>query len=274
MSKPVLYTFGGSVWAAAPELAVAELYPDGAIDTKVVNLVQGENFSPSFIKLNPNATLPTLEADGKAYTSTKDVITYLVENASRPVKRGTSFIDVIHEDKLDPNFALLLSRNDDELKAKGAGLVSAFLAGRQDALHKFFASTEATPFKAFYEAKIAANGGLLGIYKGEAPDAAKEGFFKQSQAHYDTIAAFVNHDLPNYLPASGFIGGEEPGEDDFHLGAWMARIVLTLGAQTSEEAAQAVERSYGKPLPEKVAAYWRAWASRPSWKKVYAEGLY
>uniref|UniRef100_A0A0W0GBG9 GST N-terminal domain-containing protein n=1 Tax=Moniliophthora roreri TaxID=221103 RepID=A0A0W0GBG9_MONRR len=273
MSKPVLYTFSGSAWAAAPELAVAELYPDGAIDMKVVNLVRGENFNPSFIKLNPNATLPTLEADGKAYTTTKDVVAYLVENASRPVKRGTSLIDIIHEDRLDPNLALLLSRNDEELKAKGAELLSAYLSGRQDALNKFSASIEATPFKAFYEAKIAANDSVLSIYKSEAPDAAKEEFFKRSQVHFDTIAAFVNQDLPNYLPVSGFIGGEEPGEDDFHLGAWIARIVATLGAQTSEEATQAVERSYGKSLPEKVAVYWRVWVSRPSWKKVYAKGL-
>ncbi|ESK89657.1 hypothetical protein Moror_8597 [Moniliophthora roreri MCA 2997] len=210
---------------AASELAVAERYQDGAIDAKVINLY--------------SRTQITLEADGKAYTGTRDVIAYLVENASRLVKRGTYLIDVIHEDKLDPNFALLLSRNDEELKAKCAGLVSEFLSGP------------------FYDPKIAADSGLLAI----------------TEAHYDTIAAFVNQDLLNYLPASGFIGGEEPGEDVFHLGAWMARIVLTLGVQTSEEAAQAIEKSYGKPLPEKVA-YWRAWVSKPSWKKVYAEGLH
>ncbi|KAI3605233.1 hypothetical protein WG66_013146 [Moniliophthora roreri] len=216
---------------AASELAVAERYQDGAIDAKVINLV----FS---------------------YTGTRDIIAYLVENASRLVKRGTYLIDVIHEDKLDPNFALLLSRNDEELKAKGAGLVSELLSGP-------------TLFKAFYDPKIAADSGLLGIYNGEAADAAKEGFFKQLPR---PITIRLLH-LLNYLPASGFIGGEEPREDDFHLGAWIARIVLTLGVQTSEEAAQAVEKSYGKPLPEKVA-YWRAWVSKPSWKKVYAEGLH
>uniref|UniRef100_A0A0W0FWC0 Uncharacterized protein n=1 Tax=Moniliophthora roreri TaxID=221103 RepID=A0A0W0FWC0_MONRR len=173
-----------------------------------------------------------------------DIIAYLVENASRLVKRGTYLIDVIHEDKLDPNFALLLSRNDEELKAKGAGLVSELLSGP------------------FYDPKIAADSGLLGIYNGEAADAAKEGFFKQ-----------LPRPITIRLLRFGFIGGEEPREDDFHLGAWIARIVLTLGVQTSEEAAQAVEKSYGKPLPEKVA-YWRAWVSKPSWKKVYAEGLH
>ncbi|KAK7015877.1 hypothetical protein VNI00_019019 [Paramarasmius palmivorus] len=274
MSKPVLYTFGGSVWAAAPELAVAELYPEGSIDTKVINLLQGENFNPTFIKLNPNATLPTLEANGKAYTSTKDVIAYLVENASRPVKKGTKLIDIIHEDRLDPNFAFLLSRNEEELKAKGAGMVTAFLAGRQEALNKFSSTPEATAFKSFFESKLAANGGLLGIYKGEAPAAAKEGFFKQSQNHYDTIATFVNQELPRYLPESGFVGGDQPGEDDFHLGAWLARIAATLGAKQTEEGLEAFEKAYGKKLPEKVVKYWKTWAEQPSWKKVYTEGIH
>lgn len=59
---------------------------------------------------NPNATLPTLEADGKAYTSTTDVTAYLVQNAPKKVKAGNAdFIKEIHEDSIDPNFALLLA---------------------------------------------------------------------------------------------------------------------------------------------------------------------
>ena len=47
--------------------------------------------------------------DGKAYTSTKDVIAYLVEHAPKKVARGTAFIDKVHEDKFDPNAPLLLA---------------------------------------------------------------------------------------------------------------------------------------------------------------------
>ena len=47
--------------------------------------------------------------DGKAYISTKEVVSYLVENAPKKVARGTAFIDKIHEDKNDPNAPLLLS---------------------------------------------------------------------------------------------------------------------------------------------------------------------
>jgi len=267
----------------------AELYPAGAIDTKVVNLVEGENFAPSFLKLvcswsitiaadglnpaskNPDATLPTLEADGKVYTNTTDVIAYLVQNAPVKVKTGSSIIQTVHEDKYDPNFALLLSRNDNELSAKGGDLPGLFLAHREAALEKYSATPEAAPFKAFYDAKLAGNGGLLAIYQGKAPEEVKEGFFKQSQAHFANVTAFVFEVLPSHLTGSGFIGGEQPGEDDFHVGAWLTRIAATVGATSGDDALKAFEAAYGKPVPEKVAAYWNAWIVRSSWKKVYAE---
>lgn len=141
----MLYTFGASVWSAPPELAVyatlltyssfstylafsEELGWD--VNTEVVNLANGENFKPSFLKIvrfyhtilpsicslaitrkNPNATLPTLNANGKVYTTTADVISYLVQNAPKSVGKssGTGLIKRIHEDDVDPNFALLLS---------------------------------------------------------------------------------------------------------------------------------------------------------------------
>ena len=45
----------------------------------------------------------------KAYVSTKEVVSYLVDNAPKTVAKGTAFIDTIHEDKYDPNAPLLLS---------------------------------------------------------------------------------------------------------------------------------------------------------------------
>jgi glutathione S-transferase len=102
-----------------------------------VNLVEGENFAPSFIALNENATLPTLEAGGKVYTSTEDVTGYLVKNAPTKVKGGNSkLIQKIHEDKYDPNFALLFARDAAELAEKGAGFPKTFVQNRTCILHK------------------------------------------------------------------------------------------------------------------------------------------
>ena len=71
--------------------------------------MSGANFEPSFLKLNREATLPTLTAGSKVYTDTKSVVSYLNSIAPSPVAKPTSFTDLIHEDKYDPNFALLLA---------------------------------------------------------------------------------------------------------------------------------------------------------------------
>ncbi|KAF7436997.1 hypothetical protein PC9H_003831 [Pleurotus ostreatus] len=276
-STPVLYTFGGSVWAAVPELALRELgYSSDTISKQTVNLVLGENFKPDFIKINPNATLPTLEADGKAYTSTTDVTAYLVQNAPKKVKAGDAdFIKEIHEDSIDPNFALLLARNQEELAAKAAGLPGVFLSNRQDTLAKVAASIEGKEFEEFYADKIAGNGGLLDIYRGNALEATKDGFFQQSQDHFANVGAYILKSLPQRLPeATAFLGGDIPGEDDFHLGAWLARIAATVGAIKSEEGLTALKDAFGAEVPEQVAGYWKAWSSRDSWKDVYGEGLH
>ncbi|KAJ7130072.1 hypothetical protein C8R43DRAFT_670276 [Mycena crocata] len=291
MSK-TLYVFAGSVWAAVAELAVEELGYKDTITTKVakslssatptyivnrnqiVNLVEGENFAPEFLKLNPNATLPTLESDGKVYTSTAEVVAALVKDAPVKVKAGTSIIETIHEDKYDPNFAFVLSRNDAELSAKSSGLAGMFVSHRQAALEKYSQAPEAAPFKAFYEKKLGENGGMLAIITGKAPAEHKAGFFAKSQAHFDSIKSAVSTLLPSFLPESGFIGGEVPGEDDFHVGGWLTRIAATTGAKSSGDALASFEAAYGAPVPPKVAAYWGAWTERPSWKKVYAGGLH
>ncbi|KAJ6574818.1 hypothetical protein B0H19DRAFT_1254469 [Mycena capillaripes] len=270
-----LYVFAGSVWAAAPELALAELgYKEGDVTVKSVNLVEGENFAPSFLKLNPNGTLPTLEADGKVYTSTADVVATLVKDAPNKVKAGSSFIETIHEERYDPNFAMLLARNDTEMTAKSSGLAGMFLSHRQAALEKYSAGPDAEEFKAFYETKKTQNGGLLAIVQGKAPEEHKASFFSKSNAHFESVQTAVFEVLPSALPDNGFIGGDVPGEDDFHLGAWLTRIAATTGAKTSEDAVAAMNAAYGAAVPAKVVAYWGAWTARPSWKKVYANGLH
>jgi len=273
MSKPVFYTFGGSVWAAVDELAIPELgYGPNDIETKVVNLVQGENFKPSFLEINPNATLPTLTADGKTYASTIDVTKYLIDHAPKPASKpsGTNLVVRIHEADIDPNFALLLARSDDELKAKGAGIALAFLSNRQASLEKNAPTPEAAKHTEFYKSKMADNGMLKSIYEGNAPPEAKGQFYAASNKHWDNLRKFILEELPTYLPESGLIGGETPDEDDFHTGAWLARIVATLGGTD----VSALSKELNAPVPPKVESYWKAWSGRDSWKSVYAEGLH
>ncbi|EPT04259.1 hypothetical protein FOMPIDRAFT_1021944 [Fomitopsis schrenkii] len=268
----VLYVFGLSVWSAVPELAVEDLeYPEGAVEQKVVNLVEGENFTPEFLQINPKGTLPALQVDGQAFTDTQSVTHWLVKNAPKKVAAGTSFIGKLHEDKYDPNFPLLLVRNEDELKAAAGGFPKTFVQNRQNALEKHSKTEKAAQFKQFYEEKITGNGGVLAIYNGEAPP---DDFYKQSEAHWNTISDFILNELPTLLPESGFLGGATPGEDDFHLGAWLARLVHVAGGKNEKEGYKALEKETKQPIPPKIVAYWAAWTERPSWNKVYKDGLH
>ena len=113
-----------------------------------------------------------------------------------------------------------------------------YLTG-QTALEKYAASAEGALFKDFYAKKLEGNGGILKIYKGDAPSAD---FFATSTGHWQNIVAYVLNDLPEILPASGFIGGAEPGEDDFHVGAWLTRVAWVCGATNDAEGYKALEK--------------------------------
>lgn len=82
----------------------------------------------------------------------------------------------------------------------------------------------------------------------------KNGFFKQSQSVFENVLTYLYTILPKKLPDSGFLGGEVPGEDDFHLGAWLTRIALTCGAQSADDGLEKIAASFGKPLSPKVEA--------------------
>lgn len=71
--------------------------------------MNGANFEPSFLKINSKATLPTLTAGSNVYTDTKSVVSYLNSIAPSQVAKATAFTDLVHEDKYDPNTALLLA---------------------------------------------------------------------------------------------------------------------------------------------------------------------
>lgn len=141
----------------------------------------------------------------------------------------------------------------------------------QNALDKYAASPEGAAFKDFYAQKLEGNGGILKIYNGEAPGTD---FFTVSTNHWKNVVEYLTTDFVAVLPESGFIGGAEPGEDDFHFGAWLARVTWVCGGNKEADGYKALEKELKGPVPEKVVSYWKAWSARPSWQKVYAETLH
>jgi hypothetical protein len=135
-------------------------------------------------------------------------------------------------------------------------------------LKKYAAMPEAQVHKAFYDQQITKISGLHALLNGQAPDEAKQGFFSKSSALWDGIKVFIVETLPTAITEGPFIGGVRPGVDDFHVGAWIARIAYVSGAQKSEEGLSVLEKRFG-PIPEKVKTYWTAWVGRDSWVKAY-----
>ncbi|KAI0272243.1 hypothetical protein BGY98DRAFT_1001397 [Russula aff. rugulosa BPL654] len=272
MSKPVLYTFPNSIWATAAHLALAELEIEA--NFQVVNLAEGANFNPEFLKINPNATLPTLIHAGKSFTNTTAVINYLVSISSIQVPPETSITTAVHDEKVDPNFAFVASRNDDELAKVSGGSANVSTTTRLAAVKAFAGTPEAQVHKEFYDKKVASISELHALLNGQATEDAKRDFFARSTALWDAIKVFVLETLPaalshrddddntsNGSTEGPFIGGAGPGLDDFHVGAWLAR-----------EGVDALQRSFG-PLPENVQLYWVAWIARDSWVKTYPDSV-
>ena len=152
---------------------------------------------------------------------------------------------------------------------------------------KAFAGTrEARVHKAFYDKKIASMSKLSALLNGQATEDTKRDFFARSTALWDAIKVFVLETLPAALShhhhdgdnnpddsiEGAFIRGAGPGVDDFHIGAWLARVASLLGAHTSKEGVDALQRRFG-PLPENVKLYWTAWIARDSWVNAYPDSV-
>jgi hypothetical protein len=131
---------------------------------------------------------------------------------------------------------------------------------------------EAQANKPFYDKRIASLSSLYAILNGQAQNEVKRAYFSNSAALWDSILVFTVDRLPAAIAEGPFIGGPRPGVDDYHVGAWLARIATLLGAEKSEGGVSALEKGFG-PLPEKVKAYWAAWIARDSWVKAYPDNL-
>ena len=137
-------------------------------------------------------------------------------------------------------------------------------------MKKYAASDEGQAHKTFYDQKIASISHVHAMLNGHASDGDKQGYFARSTDLWVSIKAFAVETLPGAITVGPFIGGARPGVDDFHVGAWIARIAFVVGAKKSEEGIGALEKKFG-PLPEKVKGYWNAWIARDSWVNAYPD---
>jgi len=168
--KAILYSWHTSVWSTVPRLCLHEKgYSQDEYVVRDVDITKGENFSPSYLKINMNGTVPTLvvpmlettgpESDSR-YRSLRDTITicdFLDSARGSHTQNTTSerpapalapatiegksnsdrIISLVHLPTVDPNFLNMAARSQEELKEKAGGRQGAMLKARHDALSHF-----------------------------------------------------------------------------------------------------------------------------------------
>ncbi|GAA5885818.1 hypothetical protein JCM6882_007572 [Rhodosporidiobolus microsporus] len=306
--KATLYWFSGSCWSAPAQLTAREKgYKDDVeLEKRLVDLPKGENFSPAFLRISPEGKVPVLVVpyahtveEGittkfKAITGSAAVTDFLDQATIRSsthqapslspatVQRASAqkeLIELVHKDEVDPNLLLLSFRDDKEREAKLGALPGGFLKGRQEALERYAKEVgdSDAKLKAFYEKKIAENGGLLAQYEGKQDSTD---FQKTSQQLWSSIGKTLAVLETKFEPNATYLVGDQVSLADLHVGAWLARILAVAGATSASDIPSALQKLEANlPSPDnKVGAKLAKWAeelfARESFKEVYAEGLH
>ncbi|KAK7064248.1 glycosyltransferase family 31 protein [Favolaschia claudopus] len=185
--KAVLYYSPGSVWSSAVLLTLEEKgYADDELDRKIVDLSKGENFSVTYLRLNPKATVPTLvvpfqdsvaddaETRYKALTETKAIID-LIELSRSPFSKtrttssapapslapatvaftaaSNAILEILYADAVSPDtLAFNNARDNASLKILAEKMLPV-VVGRQKALADCVADSEAGKVQASEKVK-------------------------------------------------------------------------------------------------------------------------
>jgi len=175
--KAVLYSHPKSVESATVFLTLEEKgYGSDEVDIKTVNITKGENFAPSYLRINIAGSVPTLvvptnktlapeiENKYRAITDVKAIVEFLDKSRSTNSRTHTTstapaptlapatiadanvasqIIAVLHAPAFDPLFLLLAARDAEELSAKANGPLGVRLRAVRDAIAGYLAEPAA-----------------------------------------------------------------------------------------------------------------------------------
>ncbi|PCH33676.1 hypothetical protein WOLCODRAFT_22163 [Wolfiporia cocos MD-104 SS10] len=223
--KAALYYFPKAIWPSAPLLALEEKgYGSDEIDLKLVDLSKGENYAPSYLRLNPNATVPTLvvplhntlspevESRYKSLQDTKSIVEFLDKSRSTQSRTHTTssapspslspatiafsaisdkIIDLLHSPAADPNALLYLNaRNEAALQELSRERLQT-LSARRDAVAQLLTDNESAKIRVsektrqFWELKRVAIEKFLDVYQAaDKPTSALDDAAKTKREAY------------------------------------------------------------------------------------------
>lgn len=253
-----LYTFKLSLWAGVPRTAIAELNIPN-VKLVEVDLSKAENFSPEYLKINPNHTVPALEIEEngkKSYLDdTKSVVEYLDKLAgnklSLPEKKAEidAFLKHIHEEGDVGNPLFFTAGSQEEIDAKKP-IVPPFLEGRIKGWEEY--KKQAPEHAALYDKNIAETKGLLSNYTGGNP----EQMFALNKKLWEAGVKVLN-EAEGLLKKNGDYLFGTYSVADVHFTAYLYRDLLVRKPEQVFE---------NRPL---LKAYYERLQARPSFQKTF-----
>ncbi|TFK41184.1 hypothetical protein BDQ12DRAFT_679037 [Crucibulum laeve] len=339
--KAVLYYSPVSIWSAVALLALEEKgYGDDEVDLKLVDLGKGENFDPTFLRLNPKATVPTLvvplqktlsedvESRYKAITDTKTLVDFLDKSRSAMSRTHTTssapapsltpatiaatttaktIIDILHTEEANPVNLFFINARDESSLQSLAKEVLPTLKGKQEALQQFITEADkdtlhvSLKVKNLWKEKKNATDTLLEVLldagkpEGELSTEAKAkrtDFLRVANDAWGVNCKAALTALSKEI-VGPFTLGDQLSVSDLHLAGWLATVVKLAGGAVTDNGNTVISKleeyignGFGlpkdfestkdgsRPPQSKLAAFWDAVRERPSWKKVYREGLF
>ncbi|KAL7892362.1 hypothetical protein HDV63DRAFT_265034 [Trichoderma sp. SZMC 28014] len=276
--KFTIYTSPESQWVGVMHLALVEkgLKKDVDYDVKELSLTNGDNFAPDYIKINPNATVPSLTAPSlsKPITESADILRWIDARGKKTLEpddaaRSKEILDLVHSPSMTTNLILFQARDANEMKSKQNSFWKTFLEGRQSRLDKELAAQPSHPF---YVSKTAENLGVTSLYRAEV-GSTHEDFYKMTDEMYRTLAAGLNK--LDSLIALPYAAGSRVSEADYNAAPWLSHALM--GADTPTKDVQDfghLERLIQKTVPDfkigpKIREWWANLAKTESFKEVF-----
>ncbi|ORZ07848.1 hypothetical protein BCR42DRAFT_495706 [Absidia repens] len=261
-----VYTFPPSLWAAVPRLIIEEKnIPD--INYITTDLSKAENFSPEFLKLNPNHTIPVVvdEQANKTLTDSIAVSKYLDEKSGNTltpkdkhqVDQMNGLLDLLHGTHDVGNPLFFTAASDQDSDAKRA-MVVPFLKNRIAGWQHYLAATQDEATKQMYQQQIQATEQLIAAYdKSNTQQAAT--MYNQHDACWQLaldLLDMLEATLKTNDNGSAYLVGNEYTLADVHTTPVLARFILIKG----EDAILG-----GRPL---LKSYYDRVRAKPNFKTI------
>ncbi|RFU81280.1 hypothetical protein TARUN_935 [Trichoderma arundinaceum] len=279
--KFTLYSSVESQWVGVPLLALAEkgFKENIDYDLKEISLASGENFSPEYIAVNPNGTVPSLTAPSlpKPLTESVDILRWIDSLGTKTLEpqdaaRSKEILDLVHSPSMSTNLILFQARDTDEMAYKKASAWNAFLEGRQARLDKELAAQPNHPFYIFYISKAAENLSVTSLYRADLGPSHHDFYKLTNEMYRDLAAGLEKLESLIWLP---YAAGETVSEADFNTIPWLSHAMM--GADTPVTSVQdfgPLERLIQKTVPEfkigpKTKEWWSNIAATETFKRVF-----